>query len=183
MIPYTLIRSSRRTVSVSVTPAGAVIVRAPRNLSGEAISRIVEERSEWILLQLMKAELREPQPVLTEQQTRELLQSAREDLPRRVETWAPVVGVTYNRVSLRFTRSQWGSCSSTGNLSLNVLLMLVPEAVRDYVVVHELCHRKQMNHSREFWAEVEWVLPDYRACRKWLKDHGGAILARRNPSG
>ena len=54
--------------------------------------------------------------------------------------------------------------------------MLTPETVRDYVVVHELCHRKEMNHSARFWAEVEKILPDYRERRKWLKEHGGSII-------
>ena len=68
-----------------------------------------------------------------------------------------------------------------GNLNFNCLLMLCPPEVLDYVVVHELCHRKHMNHSRAFWAEVERVLPDYQMRRNWLKEHGGALVERLRP--
>ena len=75
-------------------------------------------------------------------------------------------------------RTRWGSCSSKGNLNFNCLLMLCPEDVRDYVVVHELCHRKELNHSPRFWAEVAKVLPGYAVQRKWLKESGGTIIRR-----
>ena len=71
-----------------------------------------------------------------------------------------------------------GSCSGAGNLNFNCLLMLAPPEVRDYGVVHELCHRKEMNHSARFWKEVENILPDYRQRRAWLKENGGRLIAR-----
>ena len=70
------------------------------------------------------------------------------------------------------------SCSGKGNLNFNCLLMLFPDEVIDYVVIHELCHRKHMNHSAEFYSEVERVCPEYRKCRNWLKEHGGVHLRR-----
>ena len=94
------------------------------------------------------------------------------------EFYAPLVGVSYGRITIRSQRGRWGSCSGAGNLNFNCLLMLTPPQVREYVVVHELCHRKQMNHSSQFWAEVERILPDYRQRRQWLKDQGGALIAR-----
>lgn len=98
------------------------------------------------------------------------------DIPQRVKKFAPIVGVEYGRITIRMQKSRWGSCSSKGNLNFNCLLMAMPEEIRDYVVVHELCHRKQMNHSDKFWAEVEKVLPDYKASRKWLRDNGEEIM-------
>ena len=74
--------------------------------------------------------------------------------------------------------SRWGSCSAEGNLSFNVLLMLTPEEVRDYLVIHELCHRKHMNHSKSYWNEVAKYCPQYKTVRKWLKDHASPILSR-----
>ena len=109
---------------------------------------------------------------------RALAKAALEDIPKRLEKFAPLVGATYGRVTIRNQRTRWGSCSAKGNLNFNCLLMLCPEAVRDYVVVHELCHRKELNHSLRFWAEVEKVLPGYKVQRKWLKDNGGAIIKR-----
>lgn len=78
----------------------------------------------------------------------------------------------------RAQRTRWGSCSARGSLSFNCLLMLAPPEMREYVAVHELCHRKQMNHSAAFWREVALWLPDYAAQRAWLREHGPALLGR-----
>lgn len=100
-------------------------------------------------------------------QNREL---ARQRITRRVEYFAPLVGVTYNRIFIKEQKTRWGSCSSLGNLNFNWKLILLNEELLDYVVVHELAHRKQMNHSPTFWAEVERVLPDYRERRRRLRE-------------
>lgn len=100
-------------------------------------------------------------------QNREL---ARQRITGRVEYFAPLVGVTYNRIFIKEQKTRWGSCSSLGNLNFNWKLILLDEELLDYVVVHELAHRKQMNHSQAFWAEVERVLPDYRARRRRLRE-------------
>ena len=88
------------------------------------------------------------------------------------------MGVTYNRITIRHQKTRWGSCSSQGNLNFNCLLMLTPPEVIDSVVVHELCHRKEMNHSDRFYAEVLRVFPNYPKCRKWLKDNGSLLMMR-----
>ena len=72
----------------------------------------------------------------------------------------------------------WGSCTAKGNLNFNCLLMLTPPEVLDSIVVHELCHRKHMNHSAEFYAEVLRVYPDYRKWEKWLKENGKRLIAQ-----
>ena len=100
------------------------------------------------------------------------------DLPERTAYFARLLNVTYGRITIRSQRTRWGSCSAAGNLNFNCLLMLTPGEIRDYVVVHELCHRKELNHSARFWNLVEEVLPDYRTRRQWLKDHGGSLIAR-----
>jgi len=82
------------------------------------------------------------------------------------------------KITIRTQRSRWGSCSAQGNLSFNALLLLTPPEVLDYVVVHELCHRREMNHSPRFWAEVERLVPDWKAQRLWLRTNGGALMAR-----
>jgi predicted metal-dependent hydrolase len=86
--------------------------------------------------------------------------------------------VTYGRITVRNQRTRWGSCSSKGNLNFNCLLMLAPPDILDYVVVHELCHRKEMNHSPKFWAEVAKVIPDYKERQKWLRTEGSNIMRR-----
>ena len=86
------------------------------------------------------------------------------------------MGVDYGQITIRSQKTRWGSCSSKGNLNFNCLLLLAPPEVLDYVVVHELCHRKEMNHSPRFWAEVARVMPDYKVRRKWLKDNGNGLM-------
>ena len=107
-----------------------------------------------------------------------LADKALDVIPGRVEYFANLIGVTYGRITIRNQKTRWGSCSSKGNLNFNCLLMSTPSEVLDYVVVHELCHRKEMNHSKAFWTEVEKALPDYRDAVKWLKEEGSQIMQR-----
>ena len=79
---------------------------------------------------------------------------------------------------IRRQRSRWGSCSSKGNLNFNCLLLLAPPEVFDSVVVHELCHRREMNHSERFYAEVLHVFPEYWQWNRWLKENGKLLMAR-----
>ena len=175
-----VIRSRRRTLALQVRQSGEVVVRAPLFVREQEVRRFVEEHLAWIEKQQRKLacaaeQRREIQP-LSKAELSGLTEQARRELTERARLFAPRVGVTYGRISIRHQKTKWGSCSSKGNLNFNCLLMLAPEEVRDYVVVHELCHRKQMNHSEAFWAEVERVLPEYRQARKWLKTHGQELM-------
>ena len=177
-IPYRVIRSSRRTISVQIAPSGEVLVRCPRRMSNADIRRFVESKSGWIEKHLEKRTAEARLPVFTDEQLQVLARQARQTIPERVAHFAPLVGVTYGRITIRSQHTLWGSCSGKGNLSFNCLLMLTPPEVLDYVVVHELCHRKEMNHSTRFWAEVGRVLPDYEIRRKWLRENGTALISR-----
>jgi hypothetical protein len=90
----------------------------------------------------------------------------------RLRLYAPRMGVTYNRVTIRNQKGRWGSCSAKGNLNFNYRLHYLPEELMDYVVVHELAHRIHMDHSAAFWAVVEAYDPDYRNCQKRLREIG-----------
>ncbi len=175
-LEYTLIRSPRKTISIQLSPEGSLVVRAPNRMPKRDIDRFVESKRGWIEGHLRK--LPETQPKLTEAELRELARRAKEVLPEIVDYFAPLVGVDFGRITIRAQRTRWGSCSAQGNLNFNCLLMLTPDDVKAYVVVHELCHRKEMNHSARFWAEVERVLPGYRESRRWLKEHGGGLISR-----
>lgn len=177
-IPYRIIRSSRRTISVQITLSGEVLVRCPRRMSNADIRRFVESKSGWIERHLEKQTAAARLPAFSDGQLQALARQARQTIPERVAYFAPLVGVTYGRITIRSQHTLWGSCSGKGNLNFNCLLMLTLPEVLDYVVVHELCHRKEMNHSARFWAEVGRVLPDYEIRRKWLRENGTALISR-----
>ena len=172
---YHLIRSQRRTVAIQIAKDG-VIVRAPLKMPVAVINAFVKSKQGWIEKQL--AAQNSGLPPFTSEQLKELAVLAKKDLPQRAARYAPVVGVSYGRITIRNQKSRWGSCSGKGNLNFNCLLMLAPEAVRDYVVVHELCHLLEMNHSSRFWSQVEKAMPDYKESRKWLRNQGKALIAR-----
>ena len=177
-ISYTLIRSSRKTISIVIRPNGEVEVRCPRRCSKRDVDAFLLSKEDWIRKHLETIAARPQIPALSPEQLRELAKQAAEVLPERVQHFANIMGVTVGRITIRSQRTRWGSCSAQGNLNFNCLLMLCPEEVRDYVVIHELCHRKHLNHSADFWAEVERYCPDYRIHRKWLKDNGAVLIAR-----
>lgn len=179
-MPYTVqvIRSSRRTLALEVKADGSILVRAPMRLGMPKIRAFVAEQSAWIEKQLQKRKTAQAVPRLSPEELDLLRKEAAILFPARAAIFASMIGVDYGKLSIRCQKTKWGSCSAKGNLNFNVLLMLAPPEVLDYVVVHELCHRKEMNHSERFWSLVEQVLPDYRARRKWLKDHGGELMSR-----
>lgn len=173
---YRLIRSTRRTVAIQIKADGEVVVRAPARMSSAAIEQFVSARRDWIEKHLPKQ--RDTLPQFTEEELQVLRQQAKMVIPDRVAHYASQIGVTYGSVTIRSQRTRWGSCSSNENLSFNCLLMLAPASVQDYVVVHELCHRKQMNHASGFWEEVARILPDYQERRHWLKENGYRLIGR-----
>lgn len=177
-----ILRSSRRTLSVQITPEGEILVRAPRRMKEADIRRFLQEKSQWIGEHLKKAADSQLEAraagMLTAEEMTLLAAQAKQTLSERTAHFAAILGVSYGTVSVRWQKTRWGSCSAKGNLNYNCLLMLAPPRVQEYVVVHELCHRLEMNHSARFWAEVERILPDYRERRTWLREHGAALMAR-----
>ncbi len=177
-----VIRSRRRTLGAEIK-GGRLIIRAPMRASDREINGFLLKNKKWIETHLAKAQerekIKESYPQLTPEELRALAEKARRVIPERAAYYAPLIGVTYGRITIRTQRSRWGSCSSKGNLNFNCLLMLAPPEVIDSVVVHELCHRKEMNHSERFYAEVLRVFPDYRKHQKWLKKNGDILMAMR----
>ena len=174
-ISYKLIRSDRRSIGIQITAEG-VVVRAPKRMSDAEIDRFVQSKRAWIETHLAKVPT--AQPKFSGEEIHRLAEEALKRIPERVRHFAPLVGVTYGGITIRNQHTRWGSCSSKGNLNFNCLLMLTPDHVIDYVVVHELCHRLEMNHSARFWSQVEQVLPDYRQSLQWLKEHGQELIGR-----
>ncbi len=180
-----VIRSKRKTLAIEIRPDMRVVVRAPEKIPQNEIMKFVEEKQNWIKKHLVqmyfKAEeikKQKKEPALTNADIEKLCQKALSVIPDKVKYYAEIMGVTYGRITIRNQKTRWGSCSSKGNLNFNCLLMLMPDKVLDYVVVHELCHLKQMNHSKKFWKEVERYMPDYQNYKKWLNENGGALIER-----
>lgn len=174
-----IIRSDRKTLAAEIR-RGKLLIRAPLRASDVEIFRFLREHRRWIEKHLAKAQAAAKTADarrLTAEELRALADRARRVILQRAAYFAPIVGVSYGRVTIRSQRSRWGSCSRKGNLNFNCLLMLAPPEVLDSVIVHELCHRKEMNHSERFYAEVLRVLPDYREWAKWLKEHGETLMA------
>ena len=176
-----LIRSGRKTLALELKPEG-LIVRAPHGVSMDQIEQFVSSHESWIRSHQEKLEKAmstlSSADRLSMEDIRSLAEQAMKTIPERVAYYAPRIGVTYGRITIRNQKTRWGSCSAKGNLNFNCLLMLAPPEVVDSVVVHELCHRKEMNHSKKFYEEVLKVFPDYWKWHRWLKDHGAALMKR-----
>lgn len=180
-LPVRVIQSKRRTISIEIKEDG-LLVRTPKGMNEQEINAFVYQKRDWIeknwkTIQERRKNLEQLAPY-TKDEIRDLAEKALVIIPKKVKYYAPLVGVDYGRITIRNQRTRWGSCSSKGNLNFNCLLMLFPDDVIDSVVVHELCHRKHMDHSAKFYAEVERVFPEYRRCQKWLKENGGLYLRR-----
>lgn len=180
--PYRLIRSTRKSCAVEIKPDGEILLRAPKRMPLSAIEAFYERSLPWI--QKAQERMRERQKIreqivpLTEAELANLKEKGKTIFKEKADFYAQRMGVSFEKITVRSQKTRWGSCSSKGSLNFNCLLLLAPEEVLDYVVVHELSHRRQMNHSAAFWQEVALVLPDYKIRRRWLKENGTALLAK-----
>ena len=177
-----IIRSNRKTFALQIKPREGLIVCVPLRATQEQVEKFINDNKDWIEKHLKAMEERQKElssvDKITIDEIRALADEALKVIPERVKHYAPLLGVRYGRITIRNQRSRWGSCSGRKNLNFNCLLMLTPPEVIDSVVVHELAHLKEMNHSERFYAEVLRVFPDYWKWQDWLKENGKAIMAR-----
>lgn len=174
---YELIRSARKSLALQVKEDGRVVVRAPLSMAARRIEFFVIDHWDWVEKQRQRlSRQRENARRITEEERQEGIRKAKEIIPRRAACFAARMGVSYGRITIREQKTRWGSCSQKGNLNFNWKLVLMPPEILDYVVVHELAHRKEMNHSPRFWAVVEKELPDYRKRREELKIRGREFI-------
>ena len=181
-IPYTIIKSRRKTWALSLQSDLTLQIRIPLTVTYAEAKQILFTKEKWILKkyrELEQCKNAAPRSSLTPAQRHALearyRQAARDYFPARVAYYEAIIGVTHGAITIRDQKTRWGSCSAKGNLNFNWRLMLAPPRILDYLVVHELCHRKEMNHSKAFWNAVEMVLPDYKELRKWLKQYGTTL--------
>ncbi|MBR5452735.1 MAG: M48 family metallopeptidase [Clostridia bacterium] len=167
---YTVIRSKRRSFSLEVTRDGTVKVRVPMRTKEKEIASFVEKHSDWVLTKLKEASQR--RDIFSSEDDREiasLINAAKEYIPRRVEYWSAVMGLTHTGIRITRARTRYGSCSPKNSLNFSCFIMrLTPEEI-DYVIVHELAHIREKNHGRNFYAVIERFLPNYKELQKSLK--------------
>lgn len=178
---YKTIRSDRSSVSIQIKN-GEVVVRVSKDMPSSSVEVIVSGHRSWIEKKLEEQkgfkETADALPEFTNEDIEKLMDEAAEYIPKRVDYYAKIMGLSYNKITINNYRSRWGTSSNRHNLSFNCLLMLAPKEVLDSIVVHELCHFKDLSHSRAFYALVEKYYPDYWECQRWLDDEGLLLISR-----
>lgn len=163
-------RRARRYV-LRVDPDGRVRVTIPRGGSRREADAFASRHRDWIARQRERL----ARPLFSLDERRALRARAHVELPPRLLDLARAHGLDVFRVTIRNQRTRWGSCGRDGHITLNWRLVLMPERVRDYVLIHELMHLRRMDHSPAYWKLVAAACPDYRECRAWLRAHGPAL--------
>ncbi len=167
---YTVIYSDRKTISLSVK-GGVVTVRAPKRAPKSFIENFIKKHKDFIKKNLPREIARAKKyDTLSDSDILQLKKEARKYFSNKTEEFAGIMGLKYGRISITSATTRFGSCSSKGNISFSYRLMLYPESAREYVVVHELAHLLEMNHSKRFYAIIEKTLPDYRERKKLLRE-------------
>jgi predicted metal-dependent hydrolase len=179
MTDYTITRSNRKTLAIYIKPDGAVEVRAPLRLATSEIKRLVKSKLRWI--EQKQAQIAKRQSDLSrELPPRQYLDGEFERTAGElVKVWEQRLGVNTTFVGFRAMASRWGSCTAkTRRIRLNVALVYCPQDCLEYVVVHELAHLRESNHSPRFWKIVASVLPNYKEQQKRLKELAWLLKAQ-----
>lgn len=171
----TVKRSSRKTLGLEIKENGQIFARIPARLSDRNLKSFIEQQREWIIKKSALVEWeREHRQTTNATPVQNLTSDEIEDISRkiveRVRFYQMKMGVTVGKITIRNQKTRWGSCSAKGNLNFNYQIYYLPDELLDYVVVHELAHRRHMNHSEEFWKEVGKYFPMYQQCRKKLRE-------------
>lgn len=175
--PYEIIYSNRKTLAIQISVDGHVTVRAPKSCPKATIDYFLQKKERWIQKHIHQTSEHSipSESNLSDEERMRYIHIARDIITQKTAYYAALMHVTYGRISIREQKTRWGSCSSKGNLNFNWRLIFAPENVLNYVVVHELAHRKEMNHSPAFYAVVQSILPDYKTAKEWLRDNGQTL--------
>jgi len=224
-IKYQLIKSKRKTLTITILPTKEVVVKAPRILSDQEIMRMVMQKGKWITDKISKMEdlsceveqrymdgaeifyrgkkyrlkiiedynvrkseiqLRHDEIVVIMKHKKvqlvpELMEGwykerIKELIYDKIEYYNSFINKKISNIRIKNHKKRWGSCSNLGNLNFNWRIIMMPDEMFDYIVVHELCHLIHMNHSKEYWKSVEMILPDYKEREKWIRQNGSKLL-------
>lgn len=166
-----------------IKAGGQIVVTSPKRISQRYVEKFLLAKADWLLETLKKYEAVSPKPKADTRAEYLVYKKVAEKLiTERLQHFNTIYGFSWNRVSVRNQTTRWGSCSKKGNLNFSYKLALLPQRLSDYIVVHELCHLKEMNHSPRFWKLVEVTIPDYVARRKELRRIGKNELSGTLPS-
>jgi predicted metal-dependent hydrolase len=162
-----LVRKSQRAkrLRLAVYCDGSFVITVPQGLDMPRVEEYILRKAQWVLEKLKIMKTRSRNSVFAKHSKRDYLKlkdGALKIAEQKVEEFNKIYKFSYNKISIRNQKTRWGSCSKKGNLNYNYKIALLPEKHADYIIVHELCHLGEFNHSRKFWNLVEWVIPDYR---------------------
>lgn len=175
-IEYTIRKSNRaRNLRLTINLDGELIVTKPWLVSTRQAEKFVQQKSDWILKKMTAMKRRGDNSPLANVSAADYLkykEQARVLVTQKVAEFNRLYDHDYNRIFIRNQKTRWGSCSAKKNLNYNFRIALLPERLVDYIIVHELCHLRELNHSPRFWGLVEQAIPDYKETRKELRVMG-----------
>jgi predicted metal-dependent hydrolase len=178
-VQYTLKVSKRaKRLRLAIYCDGAFIVTAPRNISENIVEQFIIRKSQWIIdkLEYFKSISGQVFTKGTKKDYTEYRDKALVLVKRRIAYLNKLYGFRFNKINIKNQKTRWGSCSRKGNLNFNYKIALLPEKLADYIVIHELCHLKEFNHSRKFWNLVAKGVPEYQEIKDQLKKSGLRFL-------
>ena len=164
-------RKGIRGIRIAVHADGSVVVTKSKYIRESEAERLVEIKADWIIekIQVMKSK---PQKLLAHYSAKDFKENkekAYEFVLGRISYFSKFYNYKINSIKIKNQKTRWGSCSGGGNLSFNYKILFLPESLVDYIIVHEMCHLKEMNHSTRFWSLVAEQIPDHKIRRKEIR--------------
>lgn len=168
---FKIIRTNRKTLALEIASNASLIIRAPRLMPLFLIKNFIKKKQNWIIKKqnLIKKRNKNIESIKVSSISKE---EALEKITKKVKHYSSLSGFKYKNIKITSAQKRWGSCTFQNNLNFPKKLALAPDKIIDYVVIHELCHIKEKNHSSKFWQEVAQIMPDYKIYRHWLKQNG-----------
>lgn len=171
-----LFRKNRKAkrIKITVSPDGSVSLTCPLYVSKERAFSFLNENLDWVLkrLERRKKDVDPNIAIFSVEHYQKNKDKARKVVEKKIEHWNGFYNFHFNRISIRNQKNRWGSCSSKGNLNFNYKILFLKKELQDYLIVHELCHLKHLNHSKSFWETVAFTIPDYKGKARLLRSDG-----------
>ncbi len=172
-ISYKIKKSKRaKRMRLAVYCDGSIVVTSPFGVGKSTVEKFLADKKQWLYSKIQFFKKIDSKAIRTFSH-KDYLQNKDAALTlvnERVQFYNEIYGFSFNKISIKNQKTRWGSCSSKKNLNLNYKIVFLPQKHQDYIIVHELCHLKELNHSRKFWALVEKALPDYLDIKKELRN-------------